>query len=361
MVFSGSLHAPAAPIDTAPPESGAPTAESAPPETAAPTETPSPTPEPEPETFTLSFIGDITPDAVPYYRSSSVAYQNVVKPDNLGYVFEKTKQFFENDDFTMANFECALTNETTASDKNFTFRAPPEYAGILTEGSVEFVTLGNNHVLDYGQKGYDDTKAALDEYGIGYAGRDEYAVYETESGLKIGVYAVSFPESTTQIKNGVSALKEAGAEFIIAAIHWGDEGSYDVNSNQLTWGHAAVDAGADVVYGSHPHTLQPIEVYNDRYIFYSMGNWSFGGNTNPRDKDTVIAQLTVTRGTDGKCSVTGVKLIPCASSGVVDGNNYQPVPYEEGSEEYERTISKLEGTFTGSNLTIPYEYGFNEY
>ena len=360
MIFSGSLKAPAAPIETGAPVSEPPASESgAPGVTAAPT--PSPTPEPEPEVFNLSFIGDITPDTVAYYRGSSVAYQNVVTTDNLGYVFEKTLQYFEDDDFTMANFECALTNETTASDKNFTFRAPPEYAGILTEGSVEFVTLGNNHVLDYGEQGYADTKATLDEYGIGYAGRDEYTLYETVSGLKIGVYAVSFPESTTQIENGIASLKEAGAEFIIAAIHWGDEGSYDVNSNQLTWGHAAVDAGADVVYGSHPHTLQPVEVYNDHYIFYSMGNWSFGGNTNPRDKDTVIAKLEVTRDSSGECSVTDMRLIPCASSGVVDGNNYQPVPYEEGSEEYERTISKLEGTFTGSNLTIPYEYGYNEY
>ncbi len=361
MLFSGSLHAPAAPIETQTPGESAPPAESAPPETAGPAETASPTPTPEPETFTLSFIGDITPDSVAYYRGSSVAYQNVVTTDNLAYVFEKTIQYFADDDFTMANFECALTNETTAADKNFTFRAPPEYAGILTEGSVEFVTLGNNHVLDYGEAGYADTKATLDEYGIGYAGRDEYTVYETASGLKIGVYAVSFPEGTSQITNGIAALKEAGAELIIAAIHWGDEGSYDVNANQLTWGHAAVDAGADVVYGSHPHTLQPIEVYNGHYIFYSMGNWSFGGNTNPRDKDTVIAQLTVTRDGSGECSVTDVRLIPCASSGVVDGNNYQPVPYEEGSEEYERTISKLEGTFTGANLTIPYEYGYNEY
>ena len=79
------------------------------------------------------------------------------------------------------------------------------------------------------------------------------------------------------------------------------------------------------------------------------------------NNDTVIAKLEVTRDVDGSVSVTNLKLIPCASSGVVDGNNYQPVPYEEGSEEYERTISKLEGSFTGANLTIPYEYGFNEY
>ena len=191
MVFSGSLRAPAAPIESAPPASDIPEGTPAP--TATPGPTPEPTPEPTAQEFTISFIGDITPDTVAYYRGTAAAYQNVVTADNLGYVFEKTRQYFEDDDFTMANFECALTNETTASDKNFTFRAPPEYVGLLTEGSVEFVTLGNNHVLDYGQKGYDDTKAALDSAGIGYAGRDEYTLCETESGLKIGVYAVQLP------------------------------------------------------------------------------------------------------------------------------------------------------------------------
>jgi poly-gamma-glutamate synthesis protein (capsule biosynthesis protein) len=92
-----------------------------------------------------------------------------------------------------------------------------------------------------------------------------------------------------------------------------------------------------------------------------MGNWSFGGNTNPRDKDTFIAQLTVQRDLDGVISVTGVNIIPCASSGDADGNNYQPVPYDKDSEEYERTLSKLDGSFTGANLTIGYEYGFDEY
>lgn len=321
---------------------------------------PSPTPSAQPESYTVSFIGDITPDSVAAYRSSPQGYQSVVTPDNLGYVFEKTVQYFEDDDFTLANFECVLSNYDVAEDKNFTFRAPPEYAGLLTEGGVDFVTLGNNHAGDFGQQGYEDTKAALDSAGVAYAGRDEYALYETDSGLVIGVYALSFG-SAEQIRAGVSALEEAGAEFIIAALHWGDEGSYDVNSTQLEQGRAAIDAGADVVYGSHPHTLQPVEYYNGHYIFYSMGNWSFGGNTNPPDRDTAIARLTLERGADGGVAVTGLELIPCACSGDADGNNYQPVPYAEGSEEYARTLSKLDGSFTGANLTISYEYGFNEY
>ena len=322
-------------------------------ESAAPSESAQPTPTPEPEVFNISFIGDITPDAVPYYRNSSVAYQNVVTAENLGYVFEKTIQYFEDDDFTMANFECVLSNYDVPADKNFTFRAPPEYVGILTSGSVEFVTLGNNHVEDYGEQGYADTKATLDDAGIGYAGRDEYTIYETESGLKIGVYAVSFGK-VSQIQAGIAALKEAGAEFIIAALHWGDEGSYDVNSLQLEQGHAAIDAGADVVYGSHPHVLQRIDEYNGGWIVNSLGNWSFGGNTAPRDRDTAIVQFTIKRDVDGKVSVEGYEAIPCCLSSTAGINDYRPVPYEEGSADYERAMSKLDGSFDGPDLSIDY-------
>ncbi len=326
---------------------------------AEPTATPIPTPEPTAEVFNLSFIGDITPDTVAHYRSSSIAYQNVVG-DNYAYVFENTKQYFEDDDFTLANFECVLSDEDLVADnKTFTFIAPTAYTEILTEGSVEFVNLGNNHVLDYGEEGYEDTKEAIDAAGIGYAGRDHYSVYETESGLKIGVYGLSFG-TVAQVEAGIAALKELEPDFIIAAMHWGDEGSYDVNADQISLGHAAIDAGADVVYGSHSHTLQPIEVYEGKYIFYSLGNWSFGGNTDPRDNDTVIAQLEVTREVDGSVEVTNLNLIPAACSGIEVGNDYRPVIYEEDSEEYLRVLSKLDGTFSGANLTIGYTYTIGE-
>jgi poly-gamma-glutamate synthesis protein (capsule biosynthesis protein) len=316
------------------------------------------TPDPEPEYFTLSFVGDCTLASSTYNKSLSSSYENTVG-DDYEYPFALTKQYFEDDDFTFANLECALTNSTQADTKSFVFRADPDYANILTEGGVEFVTLGNNHVLDYGEQGYADTKAALDMVGISYAGRDEYAVYETKTGLKIGVYAVSFGEES-QIKAGIAALKAQNVDFIIAALHWGDEGSYDVNSLQLSQAHAAIDAGADFVYGSHPHTLQPREEYNGGVIYYSMGNWSFGGNTSPRDPDTIILQLTVKRDVDGTVSIDNETVIPCACTGVVGGNNYQPVPYDAGSEEYQRTLTKIDGSFDGPNLTIGYTYTVNE-
>ena len=341
---------PQAPVEL----SATPTPEPTP--TPTPVPTPTPTPEPTPEVFTLNFVGDCTFAGSQYHKNLAGSFEAVVG-DDYAYPFAMTLDYFLQDDFTFANLECPLTLHDQADrSKAFYFKADPAYVGVLTEGSVEFVSLGNNHVLDYGEQGYLDTKAALDEAGIGYAGRDEWSLYETASGLLIGVYAVSFG-TTDQIEAGIRAVREAGAEFVIAALHWGTEGYYEVNATQRAQGRAAVDAGADFVYGSHPHTLQPVEFYNDRYIYYSMGNWSFGGNTNPRDKDTLILRLTVTRDTDGSIAVTDVLNIPCSSSGEQGYNNYQPVPYDPDSEEYARTISKLDGSFTGPNLTVSYVYG----
>lgn len=323
-------------------------------------EEPAPLPsEPEPQYYELSFIGDCTLASTPANKPLAVSYESTVG-QNFAYPFEKTVQYFRDDDFTFANLECALTVSDSPGEKNFRFKADPSYVQILTQGSIEFVTLGNNHVLDYGEQGYSDTKAALDSAGIGYAGRDEWAIYETKSGLKVGIYALSFGK-TQQIKDGIAALRAAGAEFIVAALHWGDEGSYKINKLQREQGHAAIDAGADFVYGSHPHTLQPYEEYNGKYIYYSMGNWTFGGNTAPRDPDTIILKLTVMRGTDGSISVAKREHIPCACTGAAGGNNYQPVPYEEGSEQYNRTLSKINGTFDGPDLSIGYQYNFSEY
>lgn len=324
-----------------------------------PEPTPEPTPEPQPEYFTISLIGDCTLSSGPYNDNYDFGYWKTVGED-YAYPFAKTAYLFENDDCTIANLECVLSEYEIPTDKNFVFRALPEYVNILTEGSVELVTLGNNHVQDYGERGYADTKAVLDEAGIAYAGRDERVIYETASGLKIGMYAVSFG-SDAQIKAGIKALKDDGAEFIIAALHWGDEGSYKVNGLQRQQGHAAIDAGADIVYGSHPHTLQPVEEYEGKYIYYSMGNWTFGGNTNPRDKDTVLLRLTVMRDVDGTVSLREIENIPCSSSGETNRNNYQPVLLAEDDERYARVLSKLDGTFTGADLTINYEYNFNEY
>lgn len=319
-----------------------------------------PEPEPEPEYYTLSFVGDCTLAATEANKPLGVSIESVVGSDYT-YPFALTKDHFLNDDMTMANCECVFSETSKAVDKNFTFRADPSYVNILTEGGVDMVTLGNNHVLDYGGEGYDSTVSTLDSAGIAHVGRGETTLYTTPSGLVVGIYAASFGQ-TADLKTGIALLKEQGAEFIIAALHWGDEGSYHPNDTQYSQAHAAIDAGANMVYGSHPHTLQPSEEYNGGVIYYSMGNWVFGGNTAPRDVDTIILKVIVKRDTDGTVSLDSREVIPAACSGTGSGtNNYQPVVLEEGSEAYQRTLSKVEGAFTGPDLTVSYQYGFNEY
>jgi len=220
---------------------------------------------------------------------------------------------------------------------------------------VEFVSYSNNHILDYGQNGYNETIAALEAAGLPYVERDDAVLYTTESGLTIGVYAGLFwGFNEADMIADIKALREAGAELVIASLHWGDEGKYRPIAQQEHLGKVAIDAGADIVYGHHPHVLQRIEEYNDGIIFYSLGNFSFGGNTNPRDKDTVIVQQEIIRNLDGTISLGETTLLPCCVSSKMDINTYQPTLYEEGTEEYNRVLSKLDGSFTGPDLVVNY-------
>ena len=136
---------------------------------------------------------------------------------------------------------------------------------------------------------------------------------------------------------------------MIYAPHWGMEGQYHPIAEQELVAHTAIDAGADIVCGTHPHVMQRMEEYNG-------GNFSFGGNNAPRDRDSVIAQVIITKDPDGKCTVTGTNLIPCCLSSTEGVNDYRPVPYAEDDEFYARALSKLDGTFTGPDLTIDYSF-----
>ena len=154
------------------------------------------------------------------------------------------------------------------------------------------------------------------------------------------------------MKTEVASLREQGAELVIVAPHWGVEGSYLPTQLQIDVGHAAIDAGADIVWGSHPHVLQPVEEYGDGIIYYSMGNFCFGGNSKPEDFDTVLLQQEVIRSPEGEISLGILKIIPCSISSEKNVNNYQPTPMAADSEEYIRVLSKLDGSFEGPNLKI---------
>lgn len=324
-----------------------------PPETTEPTEATTVPTEPQPEVFTLTFVGDCTLGADPTSRYSPNGFLQVIGED-YDYPFANVIDYFTNDDFTMINFEGVLGDRGAPANKTFTFRGPAEYINILTRGSVEAVTLSNNHAYDYHIPGYENTTEILNEANIPYVERNGSAMMTTESGLTIGMYAALFTIEQDDLEAEVAAMREQGADIIVFAIHWGSEGYYYPHSHQIQQAYDAIDAGVDIVYGHHPHVLQKIEEYNGGIIYYSLANFSFGGNLQPRDMDTAIIQQQVIRELDGTVHLGEHTIIPCSVSSIEVYNNFQPTPYEEGSEEYQRVLDKLAGEYKGPNLTASY-------
>lgn len=310
--------------------------------TTHPTET-----EPVEERFLLTFVGDCTLGSNPTNAYAGYGFLKTVGED-YGYPFRNVSSYFENDEATFLNLEGPLTDEGNPVVKKHTFRGPTDYVNILTQNSVECVSIANNHTMDYGEIGYASTLRTLEEAGVPFAEQDSSVIVTTENGLTIGVYgAVYYKLDEVDMAEEIADLKAQGCDIIVYAPHWGVEGSYKPTQIQTDLGHAAIEAGAHIVWGSHPHVLQPVEEYNGGVIFYSMGNFSFGGNGYPKDYDTVLIQQEIIRDQAG-LRLGETILIPCNVSSVADRNNYQPTPYEPGSEEYGRVLSKLEGTFTGS-------------
>ena len=321
--------------------------------TTAPTTVPTTPPtEPQPESFLLTFVGDCTLGNGPGMTYVEGVFENVVGHD-YDYPFQNVREYFENDDFTMINLEGVLGEEGYAQDKQFTFRGPSEYTQILTGSSVEAVTLANNHSRDFGHKGYLRTIELLEEAELTYVENNGTALHTTASGLTIGLIGCCFnyPKDMAEI---VTELREAGAEVVVYAFHWGMEGAYYPLSHQVDQAHDAINCGVDIVYGHHPHVLQRIEEYNGGIIFYSLGNFCFGGNQQPQDLDTAILQQQVLRHPDGKVELGELTIIPASISSVPIKNNYQPTPYPEDSEEYQRVLEKLSGGYEGKRLYVSY-------
>lgn len=228
-----------------------------------------------PVTLTLSVVGDCTlgtDETFDYSTSLNAYYEN----NGAAYFLQNVKSIFAADDLTIANFEGTLTESDAREDKTFAFKGPAEFTSILTSGSVEAVTTANNHSHDYGDQGYEDTIAALDAAGIVNFGYDKTAVMDVK-GVKVGLVGIyelkDHLEREQQLKDNIAKVKAEGAQLIVVIFHWGNEKETCPDSNQTTLGRLAIDEGADLVCGHHPHVLQGIETYKGKNIVYSLGNF----------------------------------------------------------------------------------------
>ena len=293
----------------------------------------------------ISFAGDCTLGSdLRFGRWGS--FVEAVEQHGYAYFFENVLHIFENDNLTVVNLEGPLTDATYGADKEFVFRGDKEFVNILVEGSINLVNIENNHIFDYFQQGYDDTINVLRENGIGYFGGN-IAHIETINGIRFGFLGymgfTDYEGLRDRITRDIGNLRAMDVDIVIISFHWGEELSNHPNQTQMDLARFSIGEGADFIFGHHPHVIQGIEIYQGKPIVYSLGNFSFGGNRNPRDHDTFIFQMIYI--IDGDDITFESRIIPSSISSTRHRNDYRPTPsnWEDSLRIRERLLEYSQG------------------
>lgn len=300
---------------------------------------------------TLTFLGDCTLGG----EKNSRNFERTISQKGIDWCFGGVSELLQNDTVTLVNLEGVLSDrKLTAAHKKFCFKGKTSYTDILKAGSVECVTLCNNHSHDYGKKGLSDTKEALDAAGIAYVNDDTLMVYDDEEiGLRIGFTASVFylgASGEERLRVQVELLRQIGCDLIIHSMHGGREYDDEPNAAQKETARLMAELGVDVVVGHHPHIVQGFEWIGNTLVLYSLGNAVFGGNANPRDKDALLVQVCFIFDEDVKTNMT-LHLYPISVSSQKRGNDYRLTLLE--GEAAERVLQKMKDS-TGSD---PFTYG----
>ena len=277
---------------------------------------------------TISALGDCALGKLSIHGYSG-SFNNYYDNYGADYFFSGVQEIIGQDDFTLANLECVLSESDDLVEKAYNIKGHPEYASILTAGSIEGVTLGNNHTFDYGEQSHEDTIDAVLSQGLDYAFNDHYGIYTTEDGITIGYVSSNLCPNYTDgseeyLKEGVIALKEQDVDIIIACPHWGIEKEHYPTEDQKTLGHELIDLGADLIIGNHTHVLQGIEYYNGKIICYSLANFCFGANMHPYETKTAIYQQTFTFVDGVMQDDLTANIVPCLITSTSGGNDFCP-------------------------------------
>lgn len=290
------------------------------------------------ETLTLSFIGDCSTGEMAQSVGKAGSYTAVLDEKGFDWPFSLVREYLESDDFTFANCEVVFTNRTRHQDKKTNLKAAPQYAEVLLHSGIDAVNTANNHAMDFFMEGYDDTLSALDAFGVPHFGslyadtkraRDTLGVYEVK-GVKLGVMGFSYPQDSdlARIRARIDALHDQGCALVIVSLHWGREVQSSPQKWQFTYAQKVLDAGADVIWGHHPHILQQVQFYQGKPIFFSTGNFTFGSMSSV-DPDTGIFQLCYQL-TDDAPVLDSFRVIPCRTQGKGD---FRPYPLTDPAEK----------------------------
>ena len=302
------------------------------------------------KTMLLTFTGDCTIGGKEEGRGMPGSFEYVAKQNGYDYFFADFKEMFEQDDQTVINFEGVFSdNSWNEKKKKHAFRGAKEFVQILTGSGIDAASLSNNHILDYNTQGQKTTRATLEENGIAWFQDFHYYLYEKD-GAKVALFAlqnsVLYSKSAKFYEAVRTAREEDGAAAVIVCWHTGTEYKRYHNKETEDWVKTLVDNGVDLVIINHPHVAQGMGVFNNRSVFYSLGNFVFGGNHNIRggknSRDplaislySLVVQAKLTFTNDGKYLGQQITAYPVFSSGAdpdyqvgdkqYPANNYQPI------------------------------------
>ncbi len=212
--------------------------------------------------------------------------------DNPGYPFEQVSQRLKSADLVFANLETPVIENCPKHDSGFKFCADPKMLKGLLDSGIDVVNLANNHTLNWGEAGITETEKHLDEAGIAYTGRNNLIAKEV-NGTKFGFLGFDYV-ATHPKQRDLDLITESKqkVDILIVAIHWGVEYTDKPNTFQKTVAKSILEAGADVISGTHPHWVQPQETVDGKPVFYSLGNFVFDQMWSEGTKTGAVAELT---------------------------------------------------------------------
>ena len=291
----------------------------------------------------MTFLGDCTLGGEEKQQGSRLSFAGRIAENGMSFPFRELQKLTADDDLTVANLECVLSDRKLEKvEKEYNFIGPTDYTQILTEADIDCVTVANNHSHDYGEKGYADTKKALESAGVAWFGTDRAAVWRSDEGILIGFLGVSHSLAGSRYKQYAAQaeqLKQLGCAAIITVMHAGTEYSYEApDSYQRQIAERAAESGSCLVVGHHPHVVQGYDILSGVPVVWSLGNCSFGGTTHAKDSDALVLQAVLAFEED-RLTRIDLHFYPISITSDERYNNYSP-RFLDG-EDAKRVLDKM--------------------
>lgn len=291
---------------------------------------------PEPITIHMSAIGDI----MCHLTNINNAYNPTSKDYDFANVFKNIKDYTKNADITVGNLETTFAGKSREYTGYPTFNTPEILGKNLKDIGVDVLSTANNHCMDKGYSGLVSTLNFLDEYGLSHTGTSRSVEEQNKilvknvNGIKIaflsftyGTNGITIPTDKSYsvnlidkklIKQQIELAKAENVDIICVNMHWGTEYKLKQTSSQKDLADFLFENGVDIILGSHPHVLEPMEkrtitledgTEKDGFVIYSLGNF-VSGQVYANTKSTVILDIQITKNSDGKVSIDSVNYTP---------------------------------------------------